>query len=134
MADGLQTWASNWVLEFWCQVLNVQSLSPSSQKKQHHIVHPKLRNINPHGPDVRSSNLTPCCHISFSYILKFFINANYSRSQPTLLHWAMCQHVECHLLILFSLLLLMPLVECWCMCLSHCMSRPSGGVGHTGVR
>jgi hypothetical protein len=46
--------------------------------------------------------------------MNFFINANHRRCQPTPSHCAMCQHVECHLLILL-ILLLMTLVACWCM-------------------
>jgi hypothetical protein len=85
--------------------------------------------------DVRSSNLTHYCHISFPYITKFVINANHPRSQPTLLkptlsNCAMCQHVEC-LLLLLLLLLLAP-VECWCMRLPHHLGRPSG-VDHNSV-
>ena len=42
----------------------------------------------------------------------------------------MCHYVECHLLMLILLLRLMPLVECWCMHILHCMGR-SSGVEHT---
>jgi hypothetical protein len=45
------------------------------------------------------------------------INANHQRSQPTPSQYTMCQYVECHLLILF--LILLPLVECWCMHMPH---------------
>ena len=85
------------------------------------------------GTDVCSSNLTPYRHISLPYITNFLINASHQRSQPTPTPslYTMCQYMECHLLILILLLvLLMPLVDYWCMHKPHCPERPSG-VDHT---
>ena len=52
------------------------------------------------GNDVRSTNLTPYCHISFPCITKVVINANHQRSPPTPSHCDMCQHVKGLLLLL----------------------------------
>ena len=62
------------------------------------------------------------------YITKFVINVNHPRSQPTPSLCAICQ--QCHVECLF--ILLMPLVECWCMCPPHCLGR-LGGVDYTSV-
>jgi hypothetical protein len=110
----------------------------------HIMLHPKLRNVNLHNVthSSMSGNLREwmfVVQISFlivtflsHYITKFVINANHQRSQPTPLHCAMCQHVECRLLILILLLFLMPLVECRCMCPPHRLRR-SSGVDHTSM-
>ena len=47
----------------------------------HTLQYPKIL-----GADVRSSNLTPYCHISLPYITKFVSNANHQRRQPTPSH------------------------------------------------
>ena len=70
---------------------------------------------------VRSSNLTPYCHISLPCIAKFVIHANHPRSQPTPSHCA-----TCHIHILLMLFLLMSVFECLCMHVPHRPRRPSG--------
>ena len=59
--------------------------------------------------------------------LIFVIDANHQSSQPTPSHFAMCQYVECHLILL---LLFMSLAEFWCVHMPHRPGRQSG-VDHT---
>jgi hypothetical protein len=79
-------------------------------------VHPKFHNLKPlkcqslsnilepHGTDVLSSNPISYCHISLSLVSRgFSITTN---------HTFALRHVECHILLILTLiLLLMPLVE-----------------------
>ena len=64
---------------------------------------------------------------------KIVINANHQRSQPTPLHCAVCQHAECHLIIIIIIISLVPLVGCWYMRPPYRPGRPSG-VDHRSVR
>jgi hypothetical protein len=105
---------------------------PAQYDTKYDMIHPKLHNVshswNPRNRIVRSSNLTPYCHISFPNITEFVIDANHQRSQPIPSYCVMCQHVEC--LFLLSSSSLMSLVEYWCMRMPHRMGRLSG-VDHT---
>ena len=96
-------------------------------------IHLKLRNINPHNATHSLISQNPRERMFVVQILLliviflFLISRILSLVQttqevnphPRIAPSAMCQHVECHLLILIILLLLMPLVECWCMHMSH---------------
>ena len=89
--------------------------------------------------NVCSSNRTPYGHISLPYLTNFVLNANRqssllkyvknkNKNKKLTLHiltyeCTMSQYVECHLLIL---ILILSLVECWCIHMPHCLGRPSG--------
>ena len=91
-------------------------------------IHPKLRNINPLNVTYSLISRNPwelmfvvqisLLIVTFLSLISriYVINANRQRSQPTPSHCSICQYVECHLLLL---LLLRPLVECWCMHMPH---------------
>jgi hypothetical protein len=123
---------------------NISSLiHKKHHPKSHHSdikyhIHPKPRNINLHNVthSLISQNLrewmfvvqvslliVTCLSLMF---MNFVMNANHPRSQPTPSHCAMCQYVECHLLILLHLLP-MPLVECWCIRPPHHARKPWSG-------
>ena len=67
----------------------------------------------------------PYCHISLPYITKFVIVANHPRSQLTPSHCVIWSAT-------FVVVVVVPLVECWCMRPSHCSGRPSG-VDHASM-
>jgi hypothetical protein len=75
--------------------------------------------------DVCSSNLTPYCHISLSYITKLSLMQTTQEVNP---HPRIAPCVNMWSVFFF----LMPLLECWCMCPPHRPGRPSG-VSHTSV-
>jgi hypothetical protein len=110
----------------------------SSQKRPSSVdllLHPNLRDINPHNVTHSLISWNPRERMfvdQISLLIVTFLSLlsqnlwlmQTIRSQPTPSHCAMCEYVERHLLIL--LLLLMPLVECWCMRLPRRMRRSSG--------
>jgi hypothetical protein len=100
--------------------------------------HLKLRNMNLHNVTHSLISWNPrermfvvqisLLVVTFSLhcITKFVINANHQRSKPTPSHCAMCQHVECHLLIL--------LTTCWMLVhVSATLPGNASAVDHTSV-
>ena len=103
-------------------------------------LHPKLRNINPHNVTHSLISWNPregTFVVQISLLIVTFlslISQNLSLMQTTKEvnpHPRIAPYVECRLLIIL-ILLLMPLVECWCMHLSSRLGRASG-VDHTSV-
>jgi hypothetical protein len=104
------------------------------------VIHPNLHNINLHNVTHSLISWSPgecICVVQISILivtLLSLISHHLSLLQITQevwsrpLHCALCQHAECHLLVL----VLLPLVECWYMHTPHGLGRPSG-VNHTSV-
>ena len=80
--------------------------------------------------DVRSLNLCPYCHISLPYITKFVVIQNHQRSQPVPSNRAICQDVECLLLLL---LLLMSLFLNVGACVYQIAMEGQSAVDHNSV-
>jgi hypothetical protein len=123
---------------------NYNAMSTSWSSLPHRLlIHPKLRNINLHNVTHSLISRNPreqifVVQISLLIVIFLFLisqmfvikhkclslmRSNHQRNQSTPSHCAMCQYVECRLLLL-------PPVECWCMHMSHRPGRPSG-VDHT---
>ena len=79
----------------------------------HHVTHSLIsRNLREQMFIVRISLLIVTFLSFISRSLVTIVKLS-EKSNPTHSHCAMCQHGECHLLLLLLLLLIMPLVECW---------------------
>ena len=104
------------------------------------LLHPILRNINLHNIThslISRNSRERMFVVQISLLIvtflspnisNFVINANHQRSQPTPLHCAMCQYVECHFLIV--ILLLSSYATCWM--LVHAYAALPGRVKWSG--
>ena len=114
------------------------------QPKIRRLIHPKLRNINLHNVThllISGNPREQMFVVQISFLIVTFrslISQNLSLMQTTKEvnshpHIAPCVNMwSVTFLFIYFLLLLMPLVECWCMRPPHRPGRPSG-VDHTSV-